>query len=248
MLRMLVLLLISGSMHVQAAQPLRVGLAPDYPPLAFTQDGRVLGIEADNARAVGKILDRQVVTVQLPFEQLITALRAGTVDVIMSGMSITGQRSKQVQFCEPYLHTGQMAILHRSKVAAFAQPWAIYREGVRVGVEQGTAGAGFAERELEQAIVSYYPSPEQGFAALRSDKIDLFLHDAATSWQLATASENDDLISLYKPLTDEELAWAVRLDDRALAAELNRALRLMKNNGTLRYILNRWIPVTVEMP
>jgi ABC-type amino acid transport substrate-binding protein len=43
------------------------------------------------------------------------------------------------------------------------------------------------------------------------------------------------------------LAWAVRKDDDALLAELNRALGLMKQNGSLRYILNRWIPVTVEV-
>jgi polar amino acid transport system substrate-binding protein len=73
------------------------------------------------------------------------------------------------------------------------------------------------------------------------------VHDAPTSWQLATTSDNDDLISLYSPLTEEMLAWAVRNGDGALAAELNRALGLMKSNGTLRYILNRHIPVTVEV-
>ena len=43
------------------------------------------------------------------------------------------------------------------------------------------------------------------------------------------------------------LAWAVRPDDVALADDLNRALSLMKSNGSLQYILNRWIPVTVEV-
>ena len=43
------------------------------------------------------------------------------------------------------------------------------------------------------------------------------------------------------------IAWAVRKDDVRLAAMLNDALKTMKGNGTLRYILNRWIPVTVEV-
>jgi len=64
---------------------------------------------------------------------------------------------------------------------------------------------------------------------------------------LANGMENDDLISLYSPLTEEMLAWAVRKDDEALVSELNRALRLMRANGSLQYILNRWIPVTVEV-
>jgi len=73
------------------------------------------------------------------------------------------------------------------------------------------------------------------------------VHDAPTSWQLATTGENRDLISLYTPLTNEQLAWAVRKDDQRLADSLNAALRTMKGNGSLRYILNRWIPVTVEV-
>jgi polar amino acid transport system substrate-binding protein len=52
---------------------------------------------------------------------------------------------------------------------------------------------------------------------------------------------------MYKPLTQEQFAWAVRKDDARLADSLNVALRSMKGNGTLRYILNRWIPVTVEV-
>jgi polar amino acid transport system substrate-binding protein len=140
-----------------------------------------------------------------------------------------------------------MAIMHKSKVGRFSQPWAVYRDGVRIGVEPGTTGAAFAERELADAVVRFYPDPDTAFEGLRKDEIDLYIHDAPTSWQLANSMENDDLISLYAPLTEEMLAWAVRKDDAALAEDLNRALALMKSNGSLQYILNRWIPVTVEV-
>ncbi|RLQ23147.1 hypothetical protein DWB85_04040 [Seongchinamella sediminis] len=230
-----------------AAETLRVGMSADYPPLHFKQDGRYLGIEADNATAVGEILSRRVEIVEIPLEQLLPALQAGKVDVLMSGLSVTAERSAQVLFTDAYLRVGQMAIMHKSKVGRYSQPWAVYREGVRIGVKSGSTGADFAERELQDAEVSQFDNTEQAFAALRNDLIDLYIHDAPTSWQLANSMENDDLISLYAPLTEEMLAWAVRKDDGALAAELNRALQLMRGNGTLQYILNRWIPVTVEV-
>ena len=236
-----------GAGGTLAAGALRVGLTPDYPPLAYKQDGRVVGIEADNARAVGEILARPITLVELPFEQLIPALTAGRIDVIMSGLSVTADRSKQVTFTDAYMRVGQMAILHKDKVARFAQPWSIYREGVRVGVERGTTGDAFAQRELKDAKITYYENSDAAFAGLRRDEIDLYVHDAPTSWQLAQSMENDDLISLYAPLTEEMLAWAVRPEDAALAAELNQALALMKSNGTLQYILNRWIPVKIEV-
>lgn len=230
-----------------AAGSLKVGLSADYPPLHFQENGKVHGIEADNVRTVSEILSRRMEIVVLPFDQLMPALESGKIDVIMSGLSVTAERSQRVLFSDPYLRVGQMAIMHKSKVGSYSQPWAVYREGVRIGVEPGTTGAAFAERELKGAAVRSYPNPVAAFDGLRKDEIDLYIHDAPTSWQLANSPENDDLISLYAPLTEEMLAWAVRRDDTALAQDLNRALALMKTNGSLQYILNRWIPVTVEV-
>lgn len=241
------LILVFAVHPVLSSELLRVGLSADYPPLHFQQDGRLMGIEVDNATAVGEILAREVKLVVLPFGELIPALLAGKVDVLMSGLSVTAERSKRVRFSDPYLRVGQMSILHQDKVARFSQPWAVYREGIRIGVEPGTTGADFAERELKDAEISFYADPEAAFRGLRGDEIDIYIHDAPTSWQLANSRENSDLISLYAPLTEEMLAWAVRPADEHLAGELNRALTLMKSNGSLQYILNRWIPVTVEV-
>ena len=245
--RFLLLVLLTLATPLALADALKVGVSPDYPPLAFQQDGRVMGIEADNVRAVSEVIGRQMKFVPMPFDKLLPALLAGQIDVIMSGFSVTEERAQQVSFSDPYMRMGQMAIMHKDKVARFAQPWSVYREGVRIGVEPGTTGAAFAEKELKDAEIAYYADAAAAFGGLRKDQIDLYIHDAPTSWLLATTSENSDLISLYSPLTDEMLAWAVRKDDDALLAELNRALGLMKQNGSLRYILNRWIPVTVEV-
>ena len=232
---------------VAHTQVLKVGLSPDYPPLQYKQDGRIVGVEPDNARAVAKILGRELAIFEYPFDELIPALEQGRIDVIMSGFSITAERSQRVAFAEPYLQVGQMAILHKNRIGSFAQPWAIYNEGVRVGVEPGTTGAAFAERELTDAVVSYFADPPAAFAGLRENKIDLYIHDAPTAWQLANSMDTDDLISTYKPLSTEYLAWAVRRDDDELVADLNRALREMRSSGTLQYIINRWIPVQIQV-
>ena len=229
------------------ADKLRVGMSVDYPPLAYKQEGRIVGIEADSALAVAKLLGRDLVIEELPFEALIPALQEGRIDVIMSGMSITPERSEQVVFAEPYLNIGQMAITVTRKAGRFAKSWAIYQAGVRVGVELGTTGAGFARTELPEAVIVEYANPEAAFKGLRADAIDVYIHDAPTSWQLATQSDNADLISLYQPLTDEQLGWAVAKNSVRLLVDINRALAQLKSNGTLAYIMNRWIPVRVEV-
>ena len=232
---------------VAHASGLRVGMSVDYPPMSYKNNGEVVGIEADNVRALSSVLNRPMTIVEMPFAELIPALKAGKIDVIMSGMSITQERSEQVIFTDSFMEIGQMAIMHRDKLGRYSQPWAIFSDGVRIGVEPDTTGAAFAENDLRDAQVKYYANPEEAFAGLRADEIDLYVHDAPTSWELAKTSKNNDLISLYRPLTEESLAWAVRIDDADLAFDINRALRVLKANGTLAYIMNRWIPVTIEV-
>ncbi len=248
MLRYLLLLfLLLWGANTAMAEALRVGVSADYPPMAFMEEGRIVGIEADNAKAVGGIVSKEMTLVNMPFNKLIPALEAGEIDVIMSAMSVTPEREKQVLFTDAFMEVGQMAIIRTDKAAQFAQPRSVYRDGVRVGVEPGTTGAQFVECDLPDAQVKSFTDSSAAFAALRGGDIDVYIHDAPTSWQLARSMQNNDLISLYKPLTHEKLAWAVRKDDVRLAAMLNDALKTMKGNGTLRYILNRWIPVTVEV-
>ena len=247
MLRFLAVAVLVFCSAVAQAGALRVGMSVGYPPLAYKDNGEIVGIEADNVRALSSVLNRPMTIVEMPFSRLIPALKAGEIDVIMSGMSITDERSKEIIFTDPYLEVGQMAIMHRDKLGRYSQPWAIFSEGVRIGVEPDTTGAAFAQKDLKDAQIIYYANPQEAFAGLRADEIDLYVHDAPTSWELAKSSENNDLISLYRPLTEESLAWAVRFDNADLAFDINRALRVRRANGTLGYILNRWIPVTIEV-
>ena len=249
MFRLLVLSFLLATAAAPAlAQTLRVGLAPEQPPLVFRDGERIVGVEADNARALGEIIGRRVELVPLASAELLPALEQGRIDVVMSGMSITEEHSARVQFVEPYLQAGQMAIMQIDRVSRFGQPWAVFREGIRVGVVVGSSGEAFARRDLTDAAVLAFPDLPAAMAALGGGTIDLLLHDAATSWLLATSDDYTDLISQNHLLTEEPLAWAVRRDDAALAAELSRALATMRANGTLDYIIDRWIPVRAEAP
>ena len=83
------------------AKDLRVGVAPDSPPLIYMDKGKLSGIEIAAAESLGKLMDRKIKYVEKPFNDLIPALESGEIDIIMSGMSITEERAKQVNFSKP---------------------------------------------------------------------------------------------------------------------------------------------------
>src|SRR5262245_47052573 len=88
---------------VMSQPALRVGIAPDYPPIVFKQQGRLTGLEVDCARGLEAELGRHVELVELDWDALIPALESGQIDVIMSGMSITEARARRVRFVSRYL-------------------------------------------------------------------------------------------------------------------------------------------------
>lgn len=243
MLRVCILALLALVPVGLAAQALKVGVAQDRPPLSYSHDGQVVGIGPDNARAVGSLLNVEVQLVPMPYADLLRALQAGAVDVVMSGVPVTPANSALVDFAAPYLQTGQMAIIRQADAGRLAFPWAVYGEGVRIGVQSGSAGEVFALAELQDAVVKTYAGADAGLAALQGREIDLFVHDPATSWRLATSDRYPDLLALYEPLTEQALAWAVRKGDDALRARLDDSLATMRSRGVLDYILGRWIPV-----
>ena len=227
--------------------PLVVGHTNDYPPLNYMRDGEMVGIEMDNAREVGRLLGREVKSVVLPFAELVAALDSGEVDVVMAGISVTPERRDMVLFTESFMEVGQMAIILADNAVKFANPRSIYRPGIRIGVEPNTTGARFARENLVEAKVHFYNDSNAAFNALRKNEVDVYLHDAPTSWELSIGRENQDMLSLFRPLTQENLAWAVRKDNVVLAGQLNAVMEDLKRTGRLRAIQNYWIPVKVQL-
>jgi ABC-type amino acid transport substrate-binding protein len=232
---------------------LRVGIATNYPPLAFKQDGQIKGIEAEFARQLGTDLGVKITLVETPWEDLIPALRDHRIDVIMSGMSITEARKQLVSFTDPYLKIGQMALIRRADQQRFRKLTKESLSTIRVGVVRGTTGEDYARTNLPSAKVTTFDSVDAGVAALRQGKIDAFVHDAPAIWRITGGfdSPERELVGRYRPLTKEYLAWAVRQGDGdALRQRLNETLARWKANGQLDAILDHWIRVrktTIEV-
>ena len=227
------------------APALRVGTSADYAPLTFEEDGQLKGIEVDFAAQLEQDLGRKVELERMPFVDLIPALIAGHVDLIMSGMSDTSRRRQLVQFTDPYLTVGQMALIRSAELSERQQRGLIDTPETRVGFRPGTTGEEYLRSTIQQAQLVAVDSIEDGVQALRDKRIDYLVHDAPTIWRVVGGflSTETELTGLYRPLTDEHLAWAVRKGDDALAKTLDDALARWRKDGHLDVVLDSWIRV-----
>ncbi len=224
---------------------LRVGIAANYPPLAFKEDGKLTGAEVDLAHMLARELDVKVELVETPWKSLIPDLAAGKIDVIMSGLSITPERQKLVSFADSYGTISQMALLRAADYDRLRDEGARNSPATRIGAVGGTTGEQYVRSHDPLAQIKTFPSVDDGVEALRSGQIDVFVHDAPAIWRVTSAPgrRERELRGRYVPLTNEKLAWAVRKQDDQLRRRLNAALAKWEADGQLDLVGARWIPV-----
>jgi polar amino acid transport system substrate-binding protein len=133
------LLLVLLPTPVAAAQSaLRVGSDISYAPLEFytSQSKNVEGFDYDLAQALGKELGTRIAFQNHDFNTLIAALNRGEFDFVLSAMSDTRARSKQVDFVDYFLAGSGMLV-------AAGNPHHIFNLGslcgMKVDVERGTS-------------------------------------------------------------------------------------------------------------
>ena len=225
---------------------LRVGISPSAPPLIYKQGEKVVGLEAELAQEFAQYLRKSVRFIEVEWEDQIPALLENRTDIIMSGMSVTKMRQIRISFSEPYLVTGQMALLHKRDLGRFPANYRgikVLSIKVKIGVVKGTSGETFVLDNFGTADkISSFDTSKKAIDALLFEDIDILIDDAPII--LLAASENDSkgLATSMSPLNEEYLAWGIRKNDIELLNSANRFIDTYKREGKLKSIISRWIP------
>ncbi len=92
---------------------LKVGMELSYAPMEFFDEfKKEAGVDVELGRALGRALGVDVAFVDMPFDALIGAVETGKVDVVLSAMAITEERSQRIDFV-PYLAIGSGILVNR---------------------------------------------------------------------------------------------------------------------------------------
>jgi ABC-type amino acid transport substrate-binding protein len=222
---------------------LRVGVTADSPPFVLIQGGqggKLAGLEVDFALELGRALGRPVEFIDLEWNDQIRALQAGRTDIIMSGMSVTPARQVAIAFSQPYLRSGLATLVRREDAQKFPDVMPVTSCSVRIGVVAGTTGARWAHDRCPGGL-AVYTTTQSAIDELRTRRIDAVIQDGPILGWYASRGEADFMI--VRPLlTNEPLAWGMRLNDERLRAAVDAALARWMSDGTRDRILGRWVP------
>jgi arginine/ornithine transport system substrate-binding protein len=230
-----------------AAAPaeLKVAIDPTYEPFTFkTADGKPTGFDVDMANAICEQIKRQCVFVEQVWDSMIPGLTAQKYDVIISSMSITDDRMKEVDFSDKYYNTPSRIVLKKS--VKYTDPASI--KGKKIGVLKGSTQEAYALGELKPAgvVVNSYEAQDQVYLDLKAGRIDGTVADyLEVSGGFLSKPEGADFALMGPDLREPKyygygIGVAMRKGQDALKTDINTAIKTIRSNGNYKAMNDKY--------
>lgn len=226
-----VLLVLTGCQTGKDETQLKVGMELKYPPFETKdENGKPMGASVMLAEALGEYLGMEIVIVETDYSSLIPALEQGTIDVIISSMTITPAREEVVDFSDPYTNSQLMMLVHKdSKVQT---PADLNDPDVIIASKTGTIGALWAAQYAPNAQVRNIDEEASAVLEVAQGKADVFIYDPLS---IIRHHENypDTTRAVLEPLPNTK-GWgiALRKGEEELKEKINAFIKTAKTDGT----------------
>ena len=224
---------------IKESGKLVVGLSADYAPYEFhiIENGqdKIVGFDVSLAKEIADELDVELEIKEMDFDALITALPAGKVDMVISGMNPTEKRKKAVDFSDIY-YTANPGILVRAEDADKYTNFSDL-DGLKVGAQLGSTQAELASTLIKDANLQLLSNVNNLILELKSGKVDAVVMEVGVA-QMAV--KNNPELAVGKPVyeeTDSGNAIAIAKGNEDLVKIVNGVISRITEDGTMnKYI------------
>lgn len=231
--------------RIQARGELIVGTAGSMPPLNMTtKAGEVIGLEADLARIIAKGMGVELSVKTMPFADLLPALGAGAVDMVLSDVTITPSRNLKFAFVGPYFISGKSILTKKATLANIEKSAELNSPGVTLTALKGSTSQTFVEALLPNAALVLATDYAEAVALVLEDKADAMVADYPICQVSVARYREHRLTALKKPLTYEPIGVALPPNDPLLANWMRNLIGRLQASGELEDLTERWFKET----
>ena len=220
---------------------IRIGTSGEQPPLTMTaRNGELLGLDIALARVLAQSMGVEARFVQLPFGQLLDALLAGQLDLVMSGMTITPQRSRRTTFVGPYYTSGKSLLTKSADLAAIEIALDLDSPDLTLAALAGSTSEAFVRRSAPQATLVATPLLEQAIQMVITGEVDALVADRETCSFAVLRHPDAGLIATPNTFTLEPMGIALPPDDARFAGLVRSYLDALRERGALERAQSIW--------
>ena len=215
-----------------------------YPPEESYQGTKPVGSDVDIGTDLAKRMGVKAQFNNTGFDAIIAALKAKKCDVVISGMNDTPERRKQVDFVD-YINGGQSFMVkkgnpkHITSIASLS--------GKKASVEVGTTNKDFLDMQSKKLrsegksgiTVVTFPKDTDAANALKTGRVDAYFGDSPV---VAYYISQDPSSFTFggAPVNPIPVGMAVRKSDTQLRSALEKGVKAMYADGTMKKILAKY--------
>lgn len=220
---------------------LRVGLSADYAPMEFehTVNGKTeyAGVDIDLAKKIAKDNNLKLKIVNMSFDSLLGALKTGKIDIIISGMTSTPERKKQVDFSDSYMMTKNIMLLKKDKVNEYKDIKDFNNK--KVGAQKGTEQEKIAQTEIENASITSLSRLPDVILALKSGKVEGAVVEKPVAEAYLKQNPKLGISNVKFNEEEKDTVIAVPKDSPKLLSQINKTIKEVKDKGLIdKYMTN----------
>lgn len=206
----------------------------EFPPYEYYEDGDIVGIDVEIAKAIAAKLGMKLQIEDMAFDAIIPAVTSGKADFGAAGMTVTEERQRSVEFTDTYANSNQVAIVKEDSDITGSDALA----GKIIGVQLGTTGDALAT-EIKDATVERYNKGLEAVQSLTQGKIDAVVIDQATAEAFVKKTEGIKI--LEEKMSEEEYAIAIKKGNMELVEKMNEAIKELKEEGKIDEIVAKYM-------
>ncbi|WP_086045045.1 ABC transporter permease subunit [Staphylococcus aureus] len=220
---------------------LRVGLSGDYAPMEFehTVNGKTeyAGVDIDLAKKIAKDNNLKLKIVNMSFDSLLGALKTGKIDIIISGMTSTPERKKQVDFSDSYMMTKNIMLVKKDKVNEYKDIKDFNNK--KVGAQKGTEQEKIAQTEIENASITSLSRLPDVILALKSGKVEGAVVEKPVAEAYLKQNPKLGISNVKFNEEEKDTVIAVPKDSPKLLSQINKTIKEVKDKGLIdKYMTN----------
>jgi glutamate transport system substrate-binding protein len=224
--------------RLQDKGEIRIGVKYDVPPFGFknTQSGQIEGFDIDFGKAVAEKLGAEPKFVEAISDNRIPFIQDGTVDLVLSTMTINEERAQEIGFTDPYFIAHGRILTKKGSDIKGVKDLA----GKRVCTALGSTYEETLKEPAPKADLKLVDTYSECLELIQNGAVDAISTDDVI---LTGMIIQDDSLQLVggKELTVEPYGGGFKKGDTQFAEFLNGVLEEYKSDGRWQKAYEKWL-------
>ncbi|SFK68148.1 polar amino acid transport system substrate-binding protein [Paenibacillus sp. 1_12] len=211
------------------------------PTIFPNEKNELVGIDAEWAKIIADHLGVKIEWKRMDFSGIIPGLMTGNFDIGLSGIGVTEERLKTLDFSE-HIAYDEVVAVYNKKTTGINSPEDI--KGRIVGVVTGSSNGDAPARKIGgYKELKTYPGQAEAFHDLQNGRIEVMVTGKMLAGHWIKTEGKDYMVS-PKGLEGRKLAVAMKQGEPDLKNAINEAILAAKKQGKYEEIAQKWLGST----